>query len=212
MKKLFSIILAAFCLCTMLCAVACSDNKYSSYWQVNKLIASDDENDVMTQYVEVTLGDNDMREFWMNISYMSVTETTIGYVFGSSSTLNKVTVQRSFILDSDGWYKFEASGSSKTFKITVTDQMRINEIVFINDDDEVMEFEFSKYVIRPSFTSTQHQTFTKEDLEEKGEKNNALCAFDEQDLFDLEEANAALKKAEEAHKDDSTDSTESSSN
>lgn len=211
MKKLTATLLALFCVFTMVYAVGCNGNTKYSYWQINKLVSSNDPDDVMTQFVEVSLKDNDIKEFWINISAMSVSETTLGFVFGSSTSLNKVTISRNFILTSDGWYQVKASGSSKTFKITFTDEMRVNEIVFVNEKDEVMEFEFTKYVIRPSFTSDQNQTFTKEDLEELGEKNSALCAFDEQDKFDLAKATEAFKKAEEANKQTESTDTESSS-
>lgn len=200
MKKILSCLLVICCMFSILSLSACDNSKYS-YWQVTKLVATDDSNDVMTQYVEVSLDNNTIKEFWINISNLSTQETTIGYVFGASSSLKKVTIQRGFLNVSDGWYKVAASGTSKTFKITFTDTMRVNEIVFVDKEDKVMKFDFVEYVIRPSFTSSQHQTTTREELEAAGEKNSPLCAFDEQDKFDLVYANQVFSKAEEAFKD-----------
>lgn len=199
MKKLFSLLLAIVCVFASVAMVGCKNNKYS-YWDVKKLVASTDSNDVMTQVLEVTLGDTSITEFYINISNLSVDETTIGYVFGASSSLKKVTVTRGFLNTSDGWVRVKSAGVSRTLKITFTDAMRVNEIVFINDEDKVMEFEFSKYVIRPSFTSSQNQTHTKEDLELAGEKHNPLCAFDEQQNFDLSYARNAVDNAENLNK------------
>ncbi len=200
MKKLISSLLALVCVFAACLTVGCKDSGYS-YWQVNKLVDTQDQDDVMTQYLEVSLKDTDIKEFWLNITSLAVEETTIGYVFGSSSTLKKQTVKRAFLGSSDGWFKVAATGTSKTLKITFVDTMQVNEIVFINDEDKVMEFEFTEYVVRPSFTSSQHLTVTKAELEEKNEKNSPLCAFDEQDKFDLAYANEAFKKAEEAFKE-----------
>ncbi len=200
MKKLLSSLLALMCVFTAIIAVGCKDSGYS-YWQVNKLVDSSDQDDVMTQYVEVSLKDTNIKEFWLNITSLAVEETTIGYVFGSSSTLKKQTIKRAFLNSSDGWFKVPATGTSKTFKITFVDTMQVNEIVFVNEEDKVMEFDFTEYVVRPSFTSAQHLTVTKAELEEKNEKNSPLCAFDEQDKFDLIYANEAFKKAEELFKE-----------
>ncbi len=200
MKRLFSSLLAILCMFTMVAVIGCNDNGYS-YWQVNKLVDSNDQDDVMTQYLEVSLKENNMKEFWINISSLPIEETTLGYVFGSSTNLKKQTIKRTFLSASDGWFKITASGTSKTFKITFVDEMRVNEIVFINEDDKVMEFEFVSYVVRPSFTSGQNLTVTKAELEEKNEKNSPLCAFDEQDKFDLSYAKEVFKKAEDLNKD-----------
>lgn len=201
MKKLLSLVLSLACVFTAVFAVGCNKTGYS-YWQINKIVASDDENDVMTQFVEVSLKESNIKEIWLNISDLAVEETTIGYVFGSSTTLSKVTVNRNFLKKSNGWYKAAASGVSKTLKITFTEQMKVNEIVFVNEEDKVMEFEFVQYVIRPSFTSSQQQVHTKAELEEAGESNSPLCAFDEQDKFDLAYANEVFDKAESETKSD----------
>ncbi len=195
MKKFITLTLALVCAFAMCLTVGCSKTGYS-YWQVNKLVASDDENDVMTQYLEFSLKESNIREIWLNISDLAVDETTIGYVFGSSSSLSKVTINKNFLSVSNGWYKVKASSYSKTLKITFTDQMKVNEIVFVNEKDEVMEFDFVQYVIRPSFTSSQQQIHTKAELEEAGESNSPLCVFDEQDKFDLNYANEVFEKAE----------------
>lgn len=195
MKKFISLTLALI-FCFALClSVGCNKTGYS-YWQVKKIVSSNDENDVMTQFLEVTLKESNIKEIWLNVSDMAVEETTIGYVFGSSSNLSKVTVSKNFLKNSDGWYKIKASAISKTLKITFIDQMKVNEIVFVDEKDKVMEFDFIRYVIRPSFTSQQQQEHTKAALEEAGESNSPLCAFDEQDKFDLSYANKVFEKAE----------------
>lgn len=195
MKKFISLTLALiFCFALSL-SVGCNKTGYS-YWQVKKIVSSNDENDVMTQFLEVTLKESNIKEIWLNVSDMAVEETTIGYVFGSSSNLSKVTVSKNFLKNSDGWYKIKASAISKTLKITFIDQMKVNEIVFVDEKDKVMEFDFIRYVIRPSFTSQQQQEHTKAALEEAGESNSPLCAFDEQDKFDLSYANKVFEKAE----------------
>ncbi len=195
MKKFISLTLALI-FCFALClSVGCNKTGYS-YWQVKKIVSSNDENDVMTQFLEVTLKESNIKEIWLNVSDMAVEETAIGYVFGSSSNLSKVTVSKNFLKNSDGWYKIKASAISKTLKITFIDQMKVNEIVFVDEKDKVMEFDFIRYVIRPSFTSQQQQEHTKAALEEAGESNSPLCAFDEQDKFDLSYANKVFEKAE----------------
>ncbi len=195
MKKFISLSLALICCFALCLSVGCNKTGYS-YWQVKKIVSSNDENDVMTQFLEVTLKESNIKEIWLNVSDMAVEETTIGYVFGSSSNLSKVTVSKNFLKNSDGWYKIKASAISKTLKITFIDQMKVNEIVFVDEKDKVMEFDFIRYVIRPSFTSQQQQEHTKAALEEAGESNSPLCAFDEQDKFDLSYANKVFEKAE----------------
>lgn len=195
MKKFISLSLALICCFALCLSVGCNKTGYS-YWQVKKIVSSNDENDVMTQFLEVTLKESNIKEIWLNVSDMAVEETTIGYVFGSSSNLSKVTVNKNFLKNSDGWYKIKASAISKTLKITFIDQMKVNEIVFVDEKDKVMEFDFVRYVIRPSFTSQQQQEHTKAALEEAGESNSPLCAFDEQDKFDLSYANKVFEKAE----------------
>ncbi len=195
MKKFISLSLALICCFALCLSVGCNKTGYS-YWQVKKIVSSNDENDVMTQFLEVTLKESNIKEIWLNVSDMAVEETTIGYVFGSSSNLSKVTVSKNFLKNSDGWYKIKASAISKTLKITFIDQMKVNEIVFVDEKDKVMEFDFIRYVIRPSFTSQQQQEHTKAALEEAGESNSPLCAFDEQDKFDLFYANKVFEKAE----------------
>lgn len=195
MKKFISLTLALI-FCFALCLSAGCNKTGYSYWQVKKIVSSNDENDVMTQFLEVTLKESNIKEIWLNVSDMAVEETTIGYVFGSSSNLSKVTVSKNFLKNSDGWYKIKASAISKTLKITFIDQMKVNEIVFVDEKDKVMEFDFIRYVIRPSFTSQQQQEHTKAALEEAGESNSPLCAFDEQDKFDLSYANKVFEKAE----------------
>lgn len=195
MKKFISLTLALICCFALCLSVGCNKTGYS-YWQVKKIVSSNDENDVMTQFLEVTLKESNIKEIWLNVSDMAVEETTIGYVFGSSSNLSKVTVSKNFLKNSDGWYKIKASAISKTLKITFIDQMKVNEIVFVDEKDKVMEFDFIRYVIRPSFTSQQQQEHTKAALEEAGESNSPLCAFDEQDKFDLSYANKVFEKAE----------------
>lgn len=195
MKKFISLTLALICCFALCLSVGCNKTGYS-YWQVKKIVSSNDENDVMTQFLEVTLKESNIKEIWLNVSDMAVEETTIGYVFGSSSNLSKVTVNKNFLKNSDGWYKIKASAISKTLKITFIDQMKVNEIVFVDEKDKVMEFDFVRYVIRPSFTSQQQQEHTKAALEEAGESNSPLCAFDEQDKFDLSYANKVFEKAE----------------
>lgn len=195
MKKFISLFLALICCFALCLSVGCNKTGYS-YWQVKKIVSSNDENDVMTQFLEVTLKESNIKEIWLNVSDMAVEETTIGYVFGSSSNLSKVTVNKNFLKNSDGWYKIKASAISKTLKITFIDQMKVNEIVFVDEKDKVMEFDFVRYVIRPSFTSQQQQEHTKAALEEAGESNSPLCAFDEQDKFDLSYANKVFEKAE----------------
>jgi len=195
MKKFISLTLALICCFALCLSVGCNKTGYS-YWQVKKIVSSNDENDVMTQFLEVTLKESNIKEIWLNVSDMAVEETTIGYVFGSSSNLSKVTVNKNFLKNSDGWYKIKASAISKTLKITFIDQMKVNEIVFVDEKDKVMEFDFIRYVIRPSFTSQQQQEHTKAALEEAGESNSPLCAFDEQDKFDLSYANKVFEKAE----------------
>ncbi len=195
MKKFISLTLALICCFALCLSVGCNKTGYS-YWQVKKIVSSNDENDVMTQFLEVTLKESNIKEIWLNVSDIAVEETTIGYVFGSSSNLSKVTVNKNFLKNSDGWYKIKASAISKTLKITFIDQMKVNEIVFVDEKDKVMEFDFIRYVIRPSFTSQQQQEHTKAALEEAGESNSPLCAFDEQDKFDLSYANKVFEKAE----------------
>lgn len=195
MKKFISLFLALISCFALCLSVGCNKTGYS-YWQVKKIVSSNDENDVMTQFLEVTLKESNIKEIWLNVSDMAVEETTIGYVFGSSSNLSKVTVSKNFLKNSDGWYKIKASAISKTLKITFIDQMKVNEIVFVDEKDKVMEFDFIRYVIRPSFTSQQQQEHTKAALEEAGESNSPLCAFDEQDKFDLSYANKVFEKAE----------------
>lgn len=220
MKKLFSALLAIFCILTMVFAASCSKNEKYSYWLIEKLVVAGSPEETFTQGLEVSLSKNDVKEFWVNISNLSVEETTLSYVFGTSTSKKYYTVSRSFLNNSDGWYKVSVDSSLTTLKLYFVDSMRVNEIVFINDDDKVMEFEFNEFILVPSKTSNSELTYTKEQIEsfveEKTDaqgvnyKHSQLCAFDEQDKFNLEEARACYDKAEEIRnaegEDTSTDS------
>lgn len=210
MKRLFTLILSIVLGLVSLMAVGCNNTEYS-YWQITKLVADDDPDDVALQYIEVYLDSSDIKEVWINISSLSESETTIGYVFGSSSSLKEVTVEKAFLNDSEGWYKISASGTSRTLKVTFIDTMRVNEILFVDDDNKIMTFTFQCYVIRPDFTSDSKQTFTEDELTEAGTEHNALCAFDEQDQFDLTHLNEVFDSASELHADDEEDDTDSDS-
>lgn len=208
MKKLFSTILVVLIVAASVIAVGCGGQKFS-YWKVDKEVCDDGDGgeDVIVKTLEVTLSDTDIAKIWFNISDLKVDEITVGYSFGTSGTVTNVNIKKSFLKNSDGWYSVSVSSSLKTLKITVSDTMRLNEIVFLNKKDKVMEFEFVKYSYRPSKSSSSKQEITKEKLESLNEKNSPLCAFDEQDLFDLEEAKALFDKATDLSKTEDDNSS-----
>ncbi len=221
MKKIFSALLAIFCILTMVFAVSCSKNEKYSYWLIDKLVDDTSPDDSFTQGIKVSLSKNDVKEFWINISNLSVEESTLSYVFGTSTSLKYYTVSRAFLNNSDGWYKVSVSSSLTTLRLYFVDSMRVNEIVFINDDDKVMEFTFEEFILRPSVSSNSEKCYTKEEIETLVEekknvnginyKHSQLCAFDEQERFNLEEATAAYNKAEDIRKAQESTATDSNS-
>lgn len=208
MKKLFSMILVVLTVAISIMAVGCGGQKFS-YWDVDKEVCDDGKGgeDVIVKTLEVTLSDTNIAQIWFNISNLKVDEITVGYSFGASGTVTNANIKKSFLKNSDGWYAVSVSSSLKTLKITVSDTMRLNEIVFLNKKDEVMEFEFVKYSYRPSKSSSSKTEITKEKLEESNEDHSPLCAFDEQDLFDLAEAKALFDKATDLSKTEDSSSS-----
>ena len=186
MKNFIKIIALVLALSTVALLGACDkeSSKYS-YWKIERYELADGE--PLTYYAEFNVQrENQIREIWINVDNFVGESIKVGYFFGSNVS-GEATVTKAVLEKTDGWYRISANSprSVSTIKLVFTDTVRVNEVVVVDTKDKLAKLTLKEYGEKATSTSNSRNKYTAEQLETLQIEHSALCAIDEQDIFDL---------------------------
>lgn len=206
MKKIISVILTVFLAVACFSFVGCSNAKYS-YWQTQG--RKDAEENLMLNVAELTFSSVKVSQVWINVSDLKPEETTIQLdLYGTSSTAVKkisAKVTRADISNSNkkqGWINVLSEVTTKNcskINVQVSDTLKFNEIVLVNENGEMITLSFSKGGVK---LDSSENIYTEEELKKLGKdnlaysENPAYNIVDEQDKFPTEYIEEYKDKAE----------------
>lgn len=206
MKKIISILLSVFLAVACFSFVGCGNSKYS-YWQTEG--RKDAEENLLLNVAELTFSSVKVSQVWINVSDLKPEETSIQLdLYGTSSTAVKkisAKITRSEISKSakkQGWINVFSDVTSKNcskINIQVSDTLKFNEVVLVNEDGELIKLTFSKGGVKMDtseniYTEDQLKKLDKSDMAYS--ENPAYNIVDEQDKFPTEYIEEYKNKAE----------------
>lgn len=206
MKKLISILLTVFLAVACFSFVGCGGSKYV-YWQTEG--RKDADENLLLNVSELSFSSVKVSQVWVNISDLKPEETTVQLdLYGTSSTAVKkisAKITKSDISNSgkkQGWINVLSEVTAKNCSrivIQVSDTLKFNEIVLVNEDGMLIDLSFSKGGVK---MDSSENIYTEEELKKLDKsdmaysENPAFNIIGEQDKFPVEYIEEYKNKAE----------------
>lgn len=195
MKKIFSFVLALLAVTLSFSLFACSGTNFS-YWQTE---GKTSDGLPLTYYCELSFDSSkNVAQVWINVSELKPEMTTLEIVLKQTNTTKKTLkpeLTKSVISDnkknSDGWMSVAFDGdavSCNRVAISVTDELRFNEIVLFDDEGKQIELSFLQGGVKAGDSSENvYDKDTLSALEKDDDpaysEHPAFNIIDEQDSF-----------------------------
>ncbi len=200
MKKLISILLTVVVAVCCLSFAACGGTKFT-YWQTEGKESADGTR--LSYVANLSFDSTKVTQIWINVSDLKPDKTTIAIDLKSSSSSTnlaksfKPDITKSMISESkkntEGWiniYDGDETSSCGYLTITVTDELKFNEIVLFAKDNKQIKLTFSEGGVKAG--SSSESIFNKDKLDSLVEGDLAYNEYpaynivDEQDSFPTE--------------------------